>query len=72
MRTDCNVKLSKLQKSELNTPVQKETSGDVEAKPPPSDKVLFCSHSESHERDTGCTNEQLADTALQNTLRQPS
>jgi hypothetical protein len=30
MRTDCIVKLSKLQKSELNTLVQKETSGDVE------------------------------------------
>jgi hypothetical protein len=30
MRTDCIVKLSKLQISELNTLVQKETSGDVE------------------------------------------
>jgi hypothetical protein len=39
MRTDCIVKLSKLQISELNTLVQKETSGDVEGKPPPSDKL---------------------------------
>jgi hypothetical protein len=30
MRTYCIVKLSKLQISELNTLVQKETSGDVE------------------------------------------
>jgi hypothetical protein len=30
MRTGCIVKLSKLQISELNTLVQKETSGDVE------------------------------------------
>jgi hypothetical protein len=30
MRTDCIVKLSKLQISELNTLVQKETNGDVE------------------------------------------
>jgi hypothetical protein len=30
MRTDCIAKLSKLQISELNTLVQKETSGDVE------------------------------------------
>jgi hypothetical protein len=30
MRTDCIVKLSKLQISELNTLVHKETSGDVE------------------------------------------
>jgi hypothetical protein len=30
MRTDCIIKLSKLQISELNTLVQKETSGDVE------------------------------------------
>jgi hypothetical protein len=30
MRTNCIVKLSKLQISELNTLVQKETSGDVE------------------------------------------
>jgi hypothetical protein len=30
MRTDCIVKLSKLQISELNTLLQKETSGDVE------------------------------------------
>jgi hypothetical protein len=30
MRTDCIVKLSKLQISKLNTLVQKETSGDVE------------------------------------------
>jgi hypothetical protein len=30
MRTDCIVKLSKLQISELNTLVQKETSGHVE------------------------------------------
>jgi hypothetical protein len=37
MRTDCIVKLSKLQISELNTLVQKETSGDVEGKPLPSD-----------------------------------
>jgi hypothetical protein len=37
MRTDCIVKLSKLQISKLNTLVQKETSGDVEGKPPPSD-----------------------------------
>jgi hypothetical protein len=34
MRTDCIVKLSKLQISELNTLVQKETSGDAEGKPP--------------------------------------
>jgi hypothetical protein len=39
MRTDCIVKLSKLQISELNTLVQKETSGDVEGKPPPSDSI---------------------------------
>jgi hypothetical protein len=38
MRTNCIVKLSKLQISKLNTLVQKETSGDVEGKPPPSDK----------------------------------
>jgi hypothetical protein len=38
MRTDCIVKLSKLQIFELNTLVQKETSGHVEGKPPPSDK----------------------------------
>jgi hypothetical protein len=37
MRTDCIVKLSKLQISELNTLVQKETSGNVEGKPSPSD-----------------------------------
>jgi hypothetical protein len=37
MRTDCIVKLSKLQISELNTLVEKETIGDVEGKPPPSD-----------------------------------
>jgi hypothetical protein len=37
MQTDCIVKLSKLQISELNTLVQKETSGHVEGKPPPSD-----------------------------------
>jgi hypothetical protein len=37
MRTDCIVKLSKLQIYELNTLVQKETSGHVEGKPPPSD-----------------------------------
>jgi hypothetical protein len=30
MQTDCFVKLSKLQISELSTLVQKETSGDVE------------------------------------------
>jgi hypothetical protein len=30
MRTNCIVKLSKLQISKLNTLVQKETSGDVE------------------------------------------
>jgi hypothetical protein len=30
MRTYCIVKLSKLQISELNTLIQKETSGDVE------------------------------------------
>jgi hypothetical protein len=30
MRTDCIVKLSKLQISELNTLVRKETTGDVE------------------------------------------
>jgi hypothetical protein len=40
MRTDCIVKLSKLQISKLNTLVQKETSGDVEGKPPPSDTNL--------------------------------
>jgi hypothetical protein len=40
MRTDCIVKLSKLQISELNTLVQKETSGDVEGKPPPSDRLF--------------------------------
>jgi hypothetical protein len=33
MRTDCIVKLSKQQISELNTLVQKETSGDVEGNP---------------------------------------
>jgi hypothetical protein len=32
MRTSCIVKLSKLQIFELNTLVQKETSGDVEGK----------------------------------------
>jgi hypothetical protein len=37
MRTDCIVKLLKLQISKLSTLVQKETSGDVEGKPPPSD-----------------------------------
>jgi hypothetical protein len=36
MQTNCIVKLSKLQISKLNTLVQKETSGDVEGKPPPS------------------------------------
>jgi hypothetical protein len=41
MRTDCIVKLSKLQISELNTLVQKETSGDVEGKPPPSDTTHY-------------------------------
>jgi hypothetical protein len=39
MRTNCIVKLSKLQISELNTLVQKETSSDVEGKPPPSDTM---------------------------------
>jgi hypothetical protein len=38
MRTDCIVKLSKLQIFELNTLVQKETNSHVEGKPPPSDK----------------------------------
>jgi hypothetical protein len=47
MRTDCIVKLSKLQISELNTLVQKETSDQVEGKPHPSDTrsnecLLFC------------------------------
>jgi hypothetical protein len=42
MRTNYIVKLSKLQISELNTLVQKETSGDIEGKPPPSDKFLSC------------------------------
>jgi hypothetical protein len=37
MRTNCIVKLSKLKIIELNTLVQKETSGDVEGKPLPSD-----------------------------------
>jgi hypothetical protein len=37
MRTDCIVKLSKLQISELNTVVQKLTSGHVEGQPPLSD-----------------------------------
>jgi hypothetical protein len=44
MRTDCIVKLSKLQISELNTLVQKETSSDVEGKPPPSDKRRSSTH----------------------------
>jgi hypothetical protein len=39
MRTNCIVKLSKLQISKLNTLVQKETSGDVEGKPPSSDNI---------------------------------
>jgi hypothetical protein len=39
MRTNCIVKLSKLQIYELNTLVQKETSGHVEGKPPPSDTL---------------------------------
>jgi hypothetical protein len=38
MQTDCIMKLTKLQISELNTLVQKKTSSDVEGKPPPSDK----------------------------------
>jgi hypothetical protein len=38
MQTNCIVKLLKLQISKLNTLVQKETSGNVEEKPPPSDK----------------------------------
>jgi hypothetical protein len=42
MRTDCIVKLSKLEISELNTLVQKETSDHVEGKPPPSDTSLSC------------------------------
>jgi hypothetical protein len=33
MRTDCVVRISKLQIVELNTLVQKETSGHVEGKP---------------------------------------
>jgi hypothetical protein len=37
MRTNCIVKLSKLQIYELNTLVQKETSDHVEGKPPPLD-----------------------------------
>jgi hypothetical protein len=41
MRTNCIVKLSKLQISKLNTLVQKETSGDVEGKPPPSDRNRY-------------------------------
>jgi hypothetical protein len=40
MRTGCIVKLSKLQIFELNTLVQKETSGHVEGKPPHSDTRL--------------------------------
>jgi hypothetical protein len=43
MRTDCIVKLSKLQIYELNTLVQKETSGHVEGKPPPSDSCCLVS-----------------------------
>jgi hypothetical protein len=42
MRTDCIVKLSKLKISELNTLVQKETSGHVERNPPPSDRLRAC------------------------------
>jgi hypothetical protein len=38
MRTDCIVKLSKLQMFELNMLVQKETSGHVEGKPSLSNK----------------------------------
>jgi hypothetical protein len=38
MRPDCIVKLSKLKIFELNTLVQKETSGHVEGKPLPSDR----------------------------------
>jgi hypothetical protein len=38
MQTDYVVKLLKLQISRLNKLVQKETSGDIEGKPPPSDK----------------------------------
>jgi hypothetical protein len=38
MQTNYIVKLLKLQISKLNKLVQKETSGDIEEKPPPSDK----------------------------------
>jgi hypothetical protein len=38
MRTDCIVKVSKLQISELNTLVQKGTGGHLEGKPPLSDR----------------------------------
>jgi hypothetical protein len=41
MRTYCIVKLSKLKIFELNTLVQKETSGHVERKPPPSDSYTL-------------------------------
>jgi hypothetical protein len=42
MRTDCIVKLSKLQISELNTLVQKETSGDVEGNLLFRTRLLYC------------------------------
>jgi hypothetical protein len=42
MRTDCIVKLSKLQISELNTLVQKETSGDVEGNPLLRTGTILC------------------------------
>jgi hypothetical protein len=42
MRTDCIVKLSKLHISELNTLVQKETSGDVEGNLLLSDRHRSC------------------------------
>jgi hypothetical protein len=41
MRTNCIVKLLKLQISKLNTLVQKETSGDVGGKPPPLDNNAY-------------------------------
>jgi hypothetical protein len=40
MRTDCILKLSKLQIFELNTLVRKETNGHVEGKPPGSDTYV--------------------------------
>jgi hypothetical protein len=56
MRTDCIVKLSKLQISELNTLVQKETIDHVEGKPPSSDRLSPGSIHECREGENGWLN----------------